>query len=192
MLIKIVDEEDDRNTLFERIITTDTRMTVQQDTVMAWNDDDGKELALSFENVEGCDIFWHQLCKFQKNNSPNGQPNNEDEEDQELLPDELDFAGDLSYLCELFKKSAVGGEGLFFPTMNMRKKTKLIAEVLEKNFISQLGEGFRVAEGKNDLVALKRMATITEGLVSLSNASILSLLMSDSNYMNVFGIFECK
>jgi hypothetical protein len=191
MLIKIVDEEDDRNTLFERITTPDTRMTVQQDTVMAWTDDDGKELALSFENVDGCDTFWHKLCKFQKIASTIGQNDDEGGKDQEILQDELNFEENLANLCDLFKKNAVSSDNMFFPTMNMRKKTKLVAEVLEKNFVTQLGEGFRIAEEKNDIGTLNKLATVAEGLITLSNASILSLLMSDSNYLNVFGIFEC-
>src|ERR1700684_3439718 len=105
MLIEIVDEEDIRNVLFERIITPDTRMTVQQDTVMAWTDDDGKELALSFENIEGCDSFWHQLCKFQKTNGTGAQTDIEDEMDQELLPTKLELGEKLAKVCELFKRT---------------------------------------------------------------------------------------
>jgi protein phosphatase 4 regulatory subunit 3 len=191
MLIEIVDEDDIRSVLFERIITPDTRMTVQQDTVMAWTDEDGKELALSFENIEGCDTFWHQLCKFQKTSSINGQTDIEDELDQELLPNKLELGEKLVQVCDLFKKTTTIGGDTFFPSMGMRKKTKLISEILEKNFVSQLGECFRNAEERNNLDALKKLALITEGFITLSNASILSLLMSDANYMNTFGIFEC-
>jgi protein phosphatase 4 regulatory subunit 3 len=192
MLIEIVDEDDLRNVIFERIITPDTRMTVQQDTVMAWTDEDGKELALSFENIEGCDAFWHQLCKFQKTSGLNGQTDIEDELEQELLPNKLELGEKLAQVCELFKKTTTIGSDTFFLPMGMRKKTKLIAEILKNNLVSQLGECFQFAEESNNFDALKKLALITEGFITLSNASILSLLMSDANYMNTFGIFECK
>ncbi|KAG5456907.1 MAG: hypothetical protein BJ554DRAFT_3216, partial [Olpidium bornovanus] len=72
----VVRSEADASELVNTRIIKDDIYQRQQDTLIVWTEpSDGRDLALSFENIEGCFAVWHQICEIQRilGGKPNGQ-----------------------------------------------------------------------------------------------------------------------
>jgi protein phosphatase-4 regulatory subunit 3 len=60
----VVKSEVDGSNVLNSKILQETEYSRQQDTLILWCDD--CELALSFQELEGCEILWHQINDIQK------------------------------------------------------------------------------------------------------------------------------
>lgn len=183
MHLKILFEEELNKVLWEEIITQDhSPLTVQQDTVVSWTDKEGKEVALSFESLRGCEYFFNLYTTFFKNTSTSNSVNSSNL-CEGVLPEKLELSN-LGSVRQVMRPQ-IGGL-----IMTGQRRTMLAAHVLAHDYVFQILECFRLAEDLNQQEALADLAKIAEGLVSLGNQSVLSLLLSPDHFPQILGLFE--
>lgn len=190
------------------------------DTVISWNKVDGEELALSFEKLEGCASFWHQICQFQHRSeefelSGGISLSTVDEgEDLNLLP----LTGRHMYLDDdipsprMSTDSGGGGMGsAIIPTLpelvdsnsleaceeimkqalkSPPSKRALSAIILDMNYIGKLVEIFRLMEDLHNQEAISHIYEIFKSIVLLNSVAILRELLLDKNIIEVVGALE--
>lgn len=194
-------------TLFSASFHRDQEIIRQQATVVTWTATDGTDIALSFENEEGCDIFWIDICKFlgrpleytavipadeQSPGIGSSTASADGEADMSMtegssrpslaisLPEEVEF----STLSEI--DLALDSVAL----ASLEVKREVCLSLLERSYVGRLLHLFRIAEDLDSRETLFRLYNIFKHLVLLNHPSILRELMSDTNVIQVAGVFE--
>lgn len=192
-------------TLFSASFHRDQEIVRQQATVVTWTATDGTDVALSFENEEGCDIFWIDICKFL------GRPL---EYTAVMLADEAsagacavaaDGEADMSMTEGSSRPSLAISlpEEVEFNTLSdidlaldsvalasLEIRREVCLSLLERSYVGRLLHLFRVAEDLDSRETLFRLYNIFKHLVLLNHPSILRELMADTNVIQVAGVFE--
>lgn len=185
-MLRIIDEDSSDKVLWEQIIGIDHMpLTVQQDTVVSWTDQHGRDLALSFESLQGCESFFllYSSLFHPTTTTTSAGGSQKDLSSDSKLPEKLNLSN-LSSVRQVLRP--LMGTVL----MTGQRRTMLAAHVLAHDYVVQVGETFRLAQDLNQREALLDLAKIAEGLVALGNQSVLSLIISPDQFPLMLGVFE--
>ncbi|KAG8624738.1 hypothetical protein KVT40_007805 [Elsinoe batatas] len=182
--IFVQSEDDPNRTLLETRIAKDDGYQKQQDTLIVWTEPTGVDMALSFQEPEGCSAIWEFVYEVQ----------------QRLLamaPDDLDDdmlengsaimlpAPELGNLHEV--ENIMRNASQSTPGRDALAKFVMAPDSL---YISKLAPLVEMAEDLEDLPDLHRLCNIMKTLILLNDTSIIEFIVRDELILGVVGALE--
>lgn len=166
----------------------------QQDTLIVWTDPSGSDLALSFQESEGCADLCDFIIKVQQGNySPHISlyyvisklPDSEDI--TELVTGPIRYPPALPNEENLERVLDILNQG----TSSQFGRTNILDYLVESNYFDKLMKIFENAESTDNIVALKHLSGIARILLSYNEPTLLEeMLSSEKNIHILAGMLE--
>eukprot|EP00357_Protocruzia_adherens_P036272 CAMPEP_0114988300 /NCGR_PEP_ID=MMETSP0216-20121206/9519_1 /TAXON_ID=223996 /ORGANISM="Protocruzia adherens, Strain Boccale" /LENGTH=700 /DNA_ID=CAMNT_0002351059 /DNA_START=1128 /DNA_END=3230 /DNA_ORIENTATION=+ len=155
------------------VINEEVDYVKQGESIIMWQEGD-VELAVSFKDEGGAHELWNTI------NLVKGKDTGEDGR----------FIGDVDLPEPAFDNLNTIRDELYIAAPQ-DAKTVLARNILEKdNYLTKLGEIFSQAEDLESLEHLQVLSDIFKGIINLGDTTIFEMLVSEENYMTVFGALE--
>lgn len=181
-----VQSEDDPNMmLMESRISKDDGFQKQQDTLIVWTETNGIDMALSFQEAEGCTATWEFLTQSQRRLlavAPTDGISHDmgDDSNPALLPSpELSNLADVENIMRSASATAQGRDAL--------AKFVMAPEHL---YIPKLVPLVQLAEELEDLPDLHRLCNIMKILILLNDNAVIEYVVRDDIILGVVGALE--
>ncbi|KAK3318415.1 component of IIS longevity pathway SMK-1-domain-containing protein [Apodospora peruviana] len=181
-----VESEDHPNRLLlETKIVKDDGFQKQQDTLIVWTDD-GVDMALSFQEADGCALIWKFIDGVQQTfQSVLGGPDDGLSDDLaidmpatiQLPPAELASLPDMDMAMRQMSQSPNGRDAL-------------AKAIMTEDYISKLIPLVDMAEDLESLQDLHRLCNIMKTILLLNDTSIIEHAVSDECVIGVVGALE--
>ncbi|CEH14661.1 Protein predicted to be involved in carbohydrate metabolism [Ceraceosorus bombacis] len=204
------------------LLTTVVRDDVyqrQQDTLIVWTEPHGQDMALSFQEADGCQEIWDFLQEVQKHfnlnagsvDGPGGveggvRMGDEGFESPPLTPNPdsspsaLGTAGHDPFgpngAAFVLPDPSLGNLALIEMSIkdaaarSPHAREKIAAWMLRSNFLHKLLPIFSDAEDLEQLEALHRLCSITQTTLMLNEHSLLEQILQDDVFLGVVGMLE--
>ncbi|CAG8604714.1 1400_t:CDS:10, partial [Dentiscutata heterogama] len=178
-------EEDTAVLLLNSRIMKDHDYQKQQDTLVVWTEPNGLDLALSFQEAEGCTEIWEFISdiKVRMGNSNSSDARSSPPPEPEIpnmtikLPEPT-----LSNLEEIETIIKVSSRSIY-------EREKLAAFVTQ-GYIAKLLPLLATCEDLEDLKDLHRLCNIMKGIIMLQDSEIYEFILRDDVIMQVVGMLE--
>ncbi|KAF2721662.1 DUF625-domain-containing protein [Polychaeton citri CBS 116435] len=183
--IIVISEEDAVKSLLETRITKDDGYQKQQDTLIVWTEQNGVDMALSFQESEGCANIWEFVSDIQGRLSALAPGDDLDDDLLDpihpiTLPDpELGKLDEIEGAMRAASTSGPGREGL----------QKFLTSP-EQPYVLKLIPLVERAEQQQSLPDLHRLCNIMKSLILLNDSAIIETIVSDNAIMGVVGALE--
>lgn len=192
--IIVKNEINEEEVLLKSIIQGDIQYQKQQDTLIVWTEPKKNDVALSFQEVEGCANLCDFLVYIQNTMERNISVLSVITTDDETEYTEL-IAGPVNYppLPPLLENLDEAIECLSLSVINAFYKDLMIKFILESTYIDELLSLFKSAEEKTEeeLSYLYNLCRVIKILLLMNDTSIAEILFkNDSNIMTIIGILE--
>lgn len=207
-LIVSQDLSTDAIMLKSRVVKEDVYQK-QQETLVVWTEPDGTDMALSFQEAEGCLEVWEFIIEVQKHFHLNSGMAQEVLSDPPTpdpgSPSSADFGvsalgmgGSMmqdaaSIALPEPSLSTVQQIDAMLKNASSRNATlrERVAEWLARsNYIRKLIGVFHDAEDLENLEALHGLCTIMQTIVMMNDSMIIETILQDDVYLDVVGMFE--
>ncbi|KAF9934165.1 Platinum sensitivity protein [Linnemannia zychae] len=182
-LIVHSEESDERILLSSRIRVGEDLYQRQQDTLIVWSEDEGVDLALSFQEAEGCGEIWDNINEVQQHYA----------EDLFSDPSDINGAGsgeyitlpdpDISNLAEieqLIKEAQAGAN----------EKEKLAAFIIMDSYIDKLFPILETCEDLDNYADLHILHGIMLGIIMLNDIAIIQHILKDEIILNCVAMLQ--
>ncbi|KAG4027093.1 hypothetical protein MFRU_033g00630 [Monilinia fructicola] len=182
------EDQPDRILLETKIVKGD-EFQKQQETLIVWTEpDNGVDMALSFQEAEGCTAVWRFVNNIQTTlGGPGGIGIEEDSISDDLVPEPMIPSSlpnpSLGNLAEVDAQMRV----LSSTTVGREALTKL---VINENYIRRLIPLVEMAEDMEDLSSLHRLCMIMKSVILLNDNSIIEHIVTDEVVLGVVGALE--
>ncbi|KLU82722.1 hypothetical protein MAPG_01791 [Magnaporthiopsis poae ATCC 64411] len=184
----IVESEDHpERLLLETRICKEDGFQKQQDTLIVWTEPtNGIDMALSFQEADGCLLIWKFIHSVQASFTGAMAPHEDSLSDDlalelpnpiSLPPPELSSLPELEQSIRIMNSSATGREAL----------TKCI---IMEDYISRLASLVEMAEDLESLPDLHRLCNIMKSILLLNDTGIIEHAVSDECVLGVVGALE--
>jgi protein phosphatase-4 regulatory subunit 3 len=182
LALTVKSEEKGGETILESKIQTEDIYQLQQDTLIVWQEpESGLDLALSFQEEQGCKEVWEQICAVQGRNPS--------ESSEEVVTEEENYFSGVKLppanLSNLQKMN-----GVFDGEHNPHMKERLANSVAAQGYLTKLIELFQVVEESGNQAQLHLMFNIFKNLVLLNDPGLMETMFNDQNYMTSVGALE--
>ena len=177
-MVVVSDNLDSEEFLLRTSVAKEDVYQRQQDTLIVWTEPSGTDLALSFQELEGCSEVWDFLSEVQRHYS--AAEHSENNSAAFSLP-EPDFSN-----LEEIEAQLVDAVGQGSP---MRER--VIDFLVRNEYIVKLSARFADAEALEVLDTLHQLYAIMEVIVTISDYALVEQLLQESVYMSVVGMLEC-
>ena len=203
-------EENSSEILLEKHITGEIQFHKQQETLIVWSEADKNDMALSFQEADGCSLVCEYLVRIQryvaKHISVTVVTTTEEGDYSELIAGPLNYPptptlGNLYEVVESFSQ-----------LMSIQfARESICAFLTDTDYVHQLVEVFNKAEELESLGDLHNICRIMKlicefscfslylllsylstNLVSLNDSKVLQNLIEDQNVVGVLGALECE
>ncbi|KAH6671872.1 component of IIS longevity pathway SMK-1-domain-containing protein [Halenospora varia] len=184
----IVQSEDNQDrTLLETRICKEEGFQKQQDTLIVWTEPSTQvEMALSFQEAEGCATIWKFISNIQAQLLAINGPDDALDDD---LP--LDSFSSTITLPNPTLGNLVEAEAQVRSyNVTTSGREAMVKFVLGGDFIKQLIPLVEIAEDMEDLVSLHRLCNIMKTFILLNNGEIMELVVRDDLLLGVVGALE--
>lgn len=175
----MVKSETDGTILLDSEIRNDTNYSKQQETLIVWSEDNS-DLALSFQEKNGCEEIWERICQ-QQGRDPEANDtiaSSEEEPDDELeLP-----APELTNINSIRE--------CFATHYRLMRREKLSAALKSQGYIPKLLELFRMCEDLDNKDALRTLYEIFKSIWMLNQGEIYEILFKPEHIFDVVGVME--
>lgn len=185
--IVVVSEDDMNRVLLETRITKDDGYQKQQDTLIVWTESNGVDMALSFQEAEGCASIWEFVSEVQTRLAalaPDDGLSDDllDPPHPIVLPEpQLGALEDIDHAIRAASTTPAGRDAL--------SKFIMSAEVM---YILKLGPLVEMAEELQATDDLHHLCAIVKHLILLNDTSIIEFVVTDQAIMGVVGALECE
>ena len=183
--ILVHSEEDPNRQLLETHITKDDGYQKQQDTLIVWTESNGIDMALSFQEAEGCATIWDFVSEVQTRLAALAPEDGLSDDLLDpvhpiILPDPQ-----LGHLDEI--ESAIRAAAT---TPSGRDALSKFIMSPDHMYILKLGPLVTAAEDLESTADLHRLCTIMKHLILLNDTSIIEFVVTDAAIMGVVGALE--
>lgn len=175
----LVRNESDGSLLLESKIQSDTHYQKQQGTLIVWTESDNYDLALSFQEQDGCVEIWEKICQVQGRDPSFEQDQDEEQEEVRINLVECDH-DKLQLILEQINAFS----------QTTRRRDVLASEYIENDYIQKLLVLFRQADEKQDIPTLHKLYEIFKQLFLYDRPTLTEVMLSDHLLLDVIGIFE--
>ncbi|KAF9366040.1 Platinum sensitivity protein [Mortierella sp. NVP85] len=155
----------------------------QQATLIVWSEDNGEDLALSFQEPDGCGEIWDNINEVQQHYTEDlfsdpSDPNGAGSSEFITLPDpELSNLADIDNLI----KEAQNGAN---------EKEKLAAFIIIDNYIDRLFPILEMCEDLDNRSDLHLLYGIMLGIIMLHDIAIMQYILKDDIIIGCLGMLE--
>lgn len=173
---RLISEKNPDTVLFEAVISQDKLVSLQNDSVLGWKPDDGRDMALSFEYPAALSDNWQQICDF-----------------QQRPPEFVYFGGHVKVaLPEMVDPTTMPViESSLAQYLHFNGLRGPLGDlILEQHYIPQLLDQFKMATDLDNEELIKQLFSIFRMLVLLNHRGILEELFSADMAPSVALIFE--
>jgi len=188
-IVLLVRSEDDGSCLLESRIQTDTVYQKQEATLIVWSEGDN-DLALSFQEKEGCDEIWEKICQVQGKDPSVDITQEVGEEDDEQFEEVQDFSAPVDLPpCELNKLEEIAE--LFASVLPSPLKRERLANAIEQEqYVKKLLNLFHICEDLETEEGLHHLYEIFKAIFTLNKNSLFEIMFVDENILDVLGVLE--
>ncbi|KAF9961574.1 Platinum sensitivity protein [Mortierella alpina] len=182
-LIVHSEDEEEKILLSSRIRVGEDLYQRQQETLIVWSEDDGVDLALSFQEAEGCGEIWENISEVQQHYAEDlfsdpSDANGAGSGEYITLPDP-----DISNLADI--------ESLIKEAQNgINEKEKLGAFIIIDNYIDKLFPVFETCEDLDSRSDLHLLHGIMLGIIMLNDIAIIQYILKDEVIVGCLGMLE--
>ncbi|KAK9859560.1 hypothetical protein MYU51_013655 [Penicillium brevicompactum] len=179
-----VESEDQPNrVLLETKITKDDGYQKQQETLIVWTESNGTDMALSFQEAEGCAVIWDFVHAVQTHllsltSADDALSDDLDSYQSIVLP-----APDLGHLTEIEQITRAA-------SLTQAGRDALSKFIIRDEYISKLVPLVAVAEDLESLIDLHRLCNIMKSLILLNDNTIIETVVADHVILGVVGALE--
>ncbi|KAF9907190.1 Platinum sensitivity protein [Linnemannia zychae] len=177
------EDNDDKVLLSSRIRVGEDLYQRQQETLIVWSEDEGMDLALSFQEAEGCGEIWDNINEVQQHYA------------EDLFSDPSDINGtgsgeyitlpdpDISNLAEIehLIKEAQSGTN---------EKEKLAAFIIMDSYIDKLFPILETCEDLDNYADLHILHDIMLGIIMLNDIAIIQHILKDEIILNCVAMLQ--
>lgn len=181
--ILVVSEEDVNRTLLETRISKDDGYQKQQDTLIVWTETNGVDMALSFQEAEGCQSIWEFVSDVQNRISPPVQDDAMSDDVNEPMPVSLPEP-QLGRLEEV-------EHAIRYINTNPGMRNALPKYIVNENYLLKLAPLVTMAEDLEQVQDLHKLCTIVKHLILLNDTEVIEFAVRDEAIMGVVGALEC-
>ncbi|KAF9093984.1 Platinum sensitivity protein [Mortierella sp. AD031] len=182
-LIVHSEENDDKVLLSSRIRVGEDLYQRQQETLIVWSEDEGVDLALSFQEADGCGEIWDNINEVQQHYA------------EDLFSDPSDVNGpgggeyitlpdpDISNLAEIehsIKEAQAGAN----------EKEKLAAFIIMDSYIDKLFPILETCEDLESYADLHILHDIMLGIIMLNDIAIIQHILKDEIILNCVAMLQ--
>ncbi|KAI8851481.1 component of IIS longevity pathway SMK-1-domain-containing protein [Chytridium lagenaria] len=196
----VVRSEEDGTVLLNSKIRKEDIYHRQQSTLIVWTEQNGLDLALSFQEAEGCNELWNIITEIQKRLvAVNGEntvtdieiPSNADSSD-EVNGNSDDFrgAGSLSLPKPCHSNLREIEQAIAAGSRTPSGRSQLAHIIIQENFIEKLLALLSDLEDLESTDDLYCLSSVMKMIIFLNDSSIYELVLQDSVFLNVVGILE--
>ncbi|KAI9731139.1 MAG: Platinum sensitivity protein [Cirrosporium novae-zelandiae] len=182
--ILVDSEEEPARILLETIICKEAGYQKQQDTLIVWTERNGTDMALSFQEAEGCAAIWDFVSTVSQHLMSLDDALSDDTIDPfaqsqpfGLPPPEL---GNLSEVEQIIRAAASSPAG----------RDQLAKLILGDGYILKLIPLVETAEDLEDLEDLHKLCNIMKTLILLNDNTIIEHVVTDDLIIGVVGALE--
>lgn len=186
--IVVVSEDEPERALLETRITKDDGYQKQQETLIVWTEANGVDMALSFQEAEGCSSIWEFVSDVQSRLAALSGP------DDGLSDDLLDSMNPFSLPEPQLGKLDEIENTIRAVSLSQPGRDAVIKFIMnpEQQYILKLAPLVEMAEDLESLPDLHRLCTIMKHLILLNDTSIIEFVVTDQAVMGVVGALECE
>lgn len=182
--IEVASEDEPGRTLLTTRIAKDDGYQKQQETLIVWTEGNGVDMALSFQESEGCAAIWEFVSDIQSRLVPEDGISDDllDTAHAIHLPDPV--LGRLEEVVDAIRTISSSPNG----------RDALCKFVMspEQMYILKLAPLVEQAEQQEMTQELHRLCTVMKHLILLNDTSIIEFMVTDQAVMGVVGALECK
>ncbi|EME45032.1 hypothetical protein DOTSEDRAFT_70917 [Dothistroma septosporum NZE10] len=180
--VVVTSEEEPDRTLLETRITKDDGYQKQQETLIVWTETTGVDMALSFQEADGCTRIWEFVSDIQSRLVQEDGISDDlgDPLHQITLPEPA--LGKLEEVVEAIRAASQTPAG--------RDALAKFVMSPEQLYILRVGALVEEAEQKCATQELHRLCTIMKHLILLNDTSIIEFVVTDQAVMGVVGALE--
>ncbi|KAF4215493.1 hypothetical protein CNMCM8980_007061 [Aspergillus fumigatiaffinis] len=181
--IYVQSEDEPDRVLLETRITKDDGYQKQQETLIVWTEPNGTDMALSFQEAEGCAAIWNFVNNVQQHLHSLAAADDALSDDLEsyqsimLPPPEL---GNLPEIDHIMRAASITQAG----------RDALSKFVIRDEYIPKLIPLVAVAEDLESLPDLHRLCNIMKSLILLNDNTIIETVVTDDIILGVVGALE--
>ena len=192
--IEVEAEDQPNRLLLETKISKDDGYQKQQDTLIVWTESNGTDMALSFQEAEGCAAIWDFVSQVQQHLLSLGGP------DDALSDDAMDGfgagtgagatafvlpqpeLGNLEHIEQQMRGVASTQQG----------RDALAKFVIGEDYIRKLIPLVETAEDLESLKDLHLLCNIMKMLILLNDSTIIDHIVHENVVFGVIGALECE
>ncbi|KAK9453227.1 component of IIS longevity pathway SMK-1-domain-containing protein [Dipodascopsis uninucleata] len=180
--ILVKSEDDADRSLLETRIYRDVQYQKQQDTLIVWTDQDETDLALSFQEGDGCSVIWDFITDVQKHLGLN---DNQSDDVHDFLSGSIDLPTEPSLGClnEVERSLAIASHTQY----GRDSVTRYIQEV---DYIGKLIPLLDIAEDLESLSDLHSLCRIMKLIILMNDNMIVEQILLDEYILGVVGMLE--
>lgn len=182
--IQVTSEDEPSRVLLETHIAKDDGYQKQQETLIVWTESNGVDMALSFQEADGCAMIWDFVSDIQSRLVP----------EDGISDDLLDPVHAISLPEPALGKLEEVVEAMRATSGTPAGRDALAKYVMSPNqmYLLKLAPLVEEAERQHSLGDLWKLCTITKHLILLNDTSIIEFAVTDQAIMGVVGALECK
>ncbi|KAM0823543.1 hypothetical protein ACQ4PT_070804 [Festuca glaucescens] len=197
LVLAVVDEEDN-DTLLLHNITPDDIYRKQEETIISWRDPEkALELALSFQEAEGCSYIWENMCNIR-----------EDLQSKILRCEFVKPVGFcLAVLTRPYKSlSSVNAELKELPPLELSSLSVILKTILQcgmkekmrvadliskdRDFFPKIVNLFKTCKDIGDMDGLHIIFRLVKAIILLNSSAIFDKILSDDFILDIIGVLE--
>ncbi|KAF3097385.1 Platinum sensitivity protein [Orbilia oligospora] len=182
--IQVKSEEEEDRLLLETRIVKDDGYQKQQETLIVWTEPNGTDMALSFQEPEGCAAIWDFVSHVQNRIMSLSSADDILSDDNEALLYSVKLPKpELSILANI--------ENMMHTlTINAAGRDSLAKFIINDDYIPKLVPLLDTAEDMEMLPELFSLCRIMKIIILLNDSTIIEYIVTDEVVMGVVGILE--
>ena len=189
ILVEAEDQPD--RLLLETKISKDDGYQKQQDTLIVWTESNGTDMALSFQEAEGCAAIWDFVSQVQQHLLSLGGP------DDALSDDAMEGFRENPAAAFVLPQPEISNLAEIENSMRSVASTTTGREalsrfVMNEDYIRKLTSLVEIAEDLESLKDLHILCNIMKLLILLNDSAVIEHVVNENVVFGVIGALECE
>ncbi|ODQ65697.1 DUF625-domain-containing protein, partial [Nadsonia fulvescens var. elongata DSM 6958] len=191
-MITVRNEDNDKDILLQSTIFGDTQYQKQQETLIVWSEPASTDMALSFQESEGCSVLCDFLINIQRKYVPGislvalHASLDGTSDTTELIAGPLNLPTDQPSLANLPQLL----ESINQCSQSHYGRDKLINYLIQADYVTKVMALFETAEDLESINDLHLLCKISKSLFLLNDNNIIETFLTEENIMPFFGSLE--
>ncbi|CDS11906.1 hypothetical protein LRAMOSA04102 [Lichtheimia ramosa] len=183
-----VRSERDETTLLKSKILDLKEYHRQQETLIVWTEGPQVDLALSFQEADGCEYIWQRIQEKHENSQQLPPTISPDSDDEDTPPIRESHEPDVLPSPELSNLSQIAD--ILSNAKTIQEKDRLASFIVPESYVDKLIPLFKTCEDLESIEDLHKLFTIMKAIIMLNDNTIVEHIIHDDIYMDVMGMLE--